>query len=295
MAVVLDSRDLALVDQEFSSVSQVWDVLREGAKSITVTDFVGVREVRVNKMTGFQSRKYNRNKNNERTNINVTKQTLVIEREDWMGYDLDILNQSENGAYDVQTVVETHIRQVSIPERDQHAVVRLYENSEMKVRENITPANALKSYDDAEKYMVDSKITGPFVMFVSTEFYRDLKNSEGVSKSFTTNTVQINGIDRRVGMIDGNIPILPVSRELLQNFEDEGVTINYILVPLTVAAPIEKYNDVEIIPASQDANGYRDKIKGLTYYDLIVFENARKAIYISYRKTATPAAAKANV
>lgn len=39
-----------------------------------------------------------------------------------------------------------------------------------------------------------------------------------------------------------------------------------------VCSPVEKYNSIDLIPASQDRDGYRDTIKGLNYYDAIVTE-----------------------
>lgn len=291
MAVLLDSKDLAIIDQEFAAESVVWQPLMGGAKSVTEADFVGANEVRVNKMSGFIEAEYVRNGDNARTKIDVSKETKKLEYERWMGYDLDTLDQSENGSYDVTAVHREHVRLVSIPNKDRIAVHRLVSNSGKIVEEAITPANALAAFDAAEEYMTDAEVAGPFVMFASSAYYKALKNAEGVTKSFSTNVMQINGIDRRVGSLDNDIPIIKVPRARLQknvDGTDREQEINFILVPLSVAAPIEKYNTVDLVPASTDRDGYRDTIKGLDYLDVIVFDNAKKAIYVSRKPITTP-------
>lgn len=290
MAVILDSKDLALLDKEFAADSQVWEVLKQGASDVTEADFVGAKEVRVNKMKGFTATDYKRNENNARNKIDVAKETVKLEKERWMAYDLDALDQTENGSYDPTTVLEEHTRLVAIPEKDQTAVERLitaafaaatedgYQGK--TVKEDVTTANSLAVFDNAEEYMTDAEIVGPFVMFASSAYYKALKNNEKVSKTFTTNEVNISGINRKVAQLDNDIPILKVAKSRLQ--VDPTKHINFILVPLRIAAPIEKYNDVTLIPASQDRDGNRDTIKGTNYYDLIVLEKARPAIYVSY-------------
>lgn len=290
MAVILDSKDLALLDKEFAADSQVWEVLKQGASDVTESDFVGAKEVRVNKMKGFTATDYKRNENNTRNKIDVAKETVKLEKERWMAYDLDALDQTENGSYDPTTVLEEHTRLVAIPEKDQTAVERLitaafaaatadgYQGK--TVKEDVTTANSLAVFDNAEEYMTDAEIVGPFVMFASSAYYKALKNNEKVSKTFTTNEVNISGINRKVAQLDNDIPILKVAKSRLQ--VDPTKHINFILVPLRIAAPIEKYNDVTLIPASQDRDGNRDTIKGTNYYDLIVLEKARPAIYVSY-------------
>lgn len=291
MPVVLNIKDVQKIDKEFAAESQVWELLKGGASDITEEDFVGTKEVRVNKMKGFTARDYVRGGENSRTAITVEKEAVKLEYEDWMGYDLDELDQLENPAYEVETVVSEHRRLVTIPRKDKVAVKRLIDTAfaaatadgyqGKTVKETITKANALSSYDDAESYMTDEEIVGPFIMFVSSEYYKALKNSDGVSKSFTVNEVQIAGINRKVEQLDGMEAVIKkVSKDRLQQLTDKHV--NYILVPLRVAAPIDRVNKVDMIPASQDAEGYRDKLKGLDYFDLIVLEKARPAIYVSY-------------
>ncbi|MGH2252000.1 capsid protein, partial [Enterococcus faecalis] len=55
---------------------------------------------------------------------------------------------------------------------------------------------------------------------------------------------------------------------------DSTKKINNILVPLMVCSPVEKFNSIDLIPASQDRDGYRHTIKGLNYYDAIITEKA---------------------
>lgn len=284
MAIALDQKDLTQIDQKLEVGSQIFQPLTGGSSLITADDFVGVREVRINKMSGFvDDQDYQRNGENGTASINVEKETFRLGHEDWFSYSLDNLDASENQAVTVLNITNQHLASKSIPKRDRVAAQAIYDAAKKNgnlVKETIDEKNVLASYDAAEAHMIDNEVTGGFIMFASSAYLKSLKNAVGVSRTFTTNQQGIQGIDRTVSTIDGSVPILPVSKQRLQG---TGIAenVNFMLVPVNAVAPVLKLNTVDFLDAESDRSGYRSLVKGINYFDVFTFDNASTGIYVS--------------
>lgn len=294
MAIVLDQKDLALLDKEYAADSQIWQPLTAGAKSITAADFDGVRDVRINKLGGLvDAVDYKRNQDNERKSVSIEKELIRLTQEDWFAYDTDMLDMSENGALTIQNIVTEQLRLKTIPKRDRFLAQKIFDTAKGQggkqfVTDSIDKTNVLDAYDTAVAYMNDHMIPGGYIMFVSSDFYIALKNAQGVNRAFSVNQANVQGINRTVGQLDGSVPILQVSKNRLQGLAgDANGNINFMLVPLSSIAPIVKYDNVSVISPETDRGGNRWTIKGTAYYDAIVFDNAKESLYVA----ATPAKA----
>lgn len=280
--IEFDSKFMQTFDKKYAKNSQVWDVLRGGGAQISDSDFIGAKTVLVNKLSGLASQAYKRNADNEVTPIKVEKEAITLKHEDWASYQIDQLDTSDNLAATVQNVIDEHRRTIAPINFDKVAVDAMLSKNGKMVPDSIDAKNALNAYDEAEAYMLDHDIDGNFVLFVFSAYYQALKNSAQVSRTFSTNTQQLNGIDRRVSQIDGGLPILPVG------VNHGGDKFAFILTPLSAVSPIIKYSNLTYIPAQYDAKGNRDTVKFTNYYDAVILDNAKDAIYIAQPSKPNP-------
>lgn len=284
MTVVLDQKDVQAIDDETRADSRVWNLFVGNGK-ISASDFTGVKTVRINKFGPLaQPTQYKRNAENARQTVEVSKESVELTHEDWMGYDLDELDMNENGALTIANLVTQYRKNIAIPRHDKVAVEALVKNAGKTVTDTVSKDNILDAYDDAEAYMTDSEVAGNFVMLVGADTYKLLKNATGVSRTFTTNQQAINGINRTVGQIDGSVPIIPVPKDRLAGL-DLTDTVNFILAPTSAIQPIEKLNDVTAISPDSDRGGYRWTVKWLNYFDAIALDGTKKGIYVSLQGT----------
>lgn len=225
-------------------------------------------------------------------------------------FNVDVIDDDE-AAFEVFAEAATEfVRTKEIPEIDATRFSEIYAKADAGsgtivagdgAAAELTASNALSAYDDAEQTLFDNEVTPEnMIMWVSSTYYKLLKQDTGITRRIDAGDVSVNGINRRVELLDGITPLIrvPVSRfyDVIQlndgttagqeagGFEPIALTskkLNFILADRVALNAVTKRRVSKIIGWEQNQTLDANAVYYRLHHDLIVPDNKTPGIYIN--------------
>lgn len=155
----------------------------------------------------------------------------------------------------------------AIPELDCYTFSKLYAEAKRvgaTVKNTaITAANVLSDFDDNCQAFEDAGVPlSRCILYCTAEYKKNLKNAEGIQRTFAVNGGGTAGIDRRIHTLDDlkEIKVVPVERfKTKYNFSEgykadsTGKQIHYILVDPEAQVSRVKYSYINVYTPGHDS------------------------------------------
>lgn len=276
-----------------------------------MTQFDGKKTVKLPKYVLDGAADYNRSTGYNKGSITVTWESHTLEYDRGRKFGVDVIDDDELGAQTFMTAAAEYVRTKEIPETDAIRFAEMYAAAlagGTVVTADLT-TGALAAYDTAEETLGDNEVPEENrIMWTSYAFYKLLKQDTSVSRRIDAGDVTVNGINRKVALLDGMTPIVRVPSgrfyDVIQlndgttagqeagHFEPIGGTsrpLNFIYAHRGALNAVTKRRVSKIIGWAQNQESDENLVFYRNHHDLIVPENKRPAIYVHRKSTVVPA------
>ena len=277
------------------------------------SQFVGTNKIKLPKISVDGAANYDRDTGYVQGGVTVSYEEHELKYDRGRKFRIDVIDDDES-AFDLfRRVTAEYVRTKEIPELD---AIRFAEIYAAATRANTlgtvvaadldATASALAAFDAAEHALNEKEVPEEGrVLYVSNDFYQLLKNDDKIVKRIDVSSNSGN-IDRRVRMLDGVTPIIPVpsARFLSQIQLLDGTTsgqnaggykaitgtskgINFIYAgkdAITGGAVKRNVSKIITPEVNQSADAY--DVFYRVHHDLIIPDNKTAAIYVHTAATA---------
>jgi hypothetical protein len=216
-------------------------------------------------------------------------------------FQFDAMDDDESANMLFGNVAGEFLKQHVVTEVDAYRFAQLASKAGNEAEANLTNATALQAYDTACETLDDAEVPMENrALFVSSEYYKLLKQSDLISRDINVQTN--NGtIDRGIERLDDGTPVIKVPRgrfytQITLNdgtgdawgytkTPTTGRDLNFILVHVPSVMAITRHVAIRMFDPNTNQSADAWKYQYRIYHDLLVNANKVDAIY-SHNKTA---------
>lgn len=219
-------------------------------------------------------------------------------------FDVDVLDDDE-AAFDVfRSAALEYVRTQEIPETDAIRFSEMFAKADAGsgtvVTADLTAADALEAFDTAELTLGDFEVNiANTILWASFEYHKNLKQSDSIARRTNAGDVTVNGINRRVELLDGQTPIIKVPKARFYDIIllNDGVTggqegggfepivatsreLNFIYADKTILNAVTKRRVSKVIGWEVNQQADANSVYYRNHHDLIIPENKTQGIFV---------------
>ena len=274
--------------------------------------FDGTQTVKVPKIAIDGAADYDRVNGFNKGNISVSYGSYTLQYDRGRSFGVDVIDDDEAAFEVFSYAAREYVRTKEIPETDAIRFSEMYAKanagSGTVITADLAANEALDAFDAAEQVLTDNEVNlENTIMWCSAEFYRLLKQDDAISRRIDAGDVNVNGINRRVELLDGQTPIIrvPKSRfyDVIQlndgttagqeagHYEPISATsreLNFIYADRSAMNAITKRRVSKVIGWENNQDADENLVFYRNHHDLIILDNKTPGVYV-HRKSTTVA------
>lgn len=268
----------------------------------------GTNEVKYPKMDMDGLGEYDRETGYDVGSATLEFQTHVIEFDRSKKFSVDVIDDDETAFIAYRNLSSEFLRTKVVPEIDavrfskivSEITDRSIDPTSQIIEADLTATTALSAFDDAEEYFSNVEAGGMSgtVMFVSTEYYKALKQSDKIERRIDVGNANTGGVNRTVDLLDGTTPIIKVPKNRFYDAitltgngylpTSGGAEINFMIVKIGTPKGLVKHVAPKVIlpgvNQTKDAYEFMYRI----HHDLIALDNQVPGLYVHVKATKLP-------
>ena len=266
--------------------------------------FDGTKTVKLPKIVIDGAGDYDRTLGYNTGNIAVSYSSHTLQYDRGRKFDVDVLDDDE-AAFDVfRLAAIEYVRTKEIPETDAIRFSEMFAKADAGsgtvVTADIAADEALDAFDDAEETLGEAEVgEANRIMWISFEFNKLLKQDTAITRRIDAGDVTVNGINRRVELLDGQVPLIKVPRSRFYDIIllNDGVTggqetghfepivatsreLNFIMADRGALNAVTKRRVSKVISWQDNQTADANSVYYRNHHDLIVPENKTPGIYV---------------
>lgn len=270
--------------------------------------FEGTQTVKLPKIVIDGAADYDRANGYNKGDIAVSYSSHTLAYDRGRKFGVDIIDDDEAAFNLFATAAAEYVRTKEIPEVDATRFSEIYAfaaSGGTVVTADLAANTALDAYDEAEEELGDNDVNlENTLMWCSYNYHKLLKQDDSISRRIDSGDVNVNGINRRVELLDGMTPIVKVPKtrfyDVIQLNDGttagqeeggyEGIVgtsreLNFIYADRSALNAVTKRRIAKFISWEVNQNSDENLVMYRIHHDLIVPENKYPGLYVHRKST----------